>query len=294
MVEMKQDDNDWADVWWPAPAKLNLFLRVVGRRPDGYHELQTVFQLLAISDWLSFNSREDGEIKLNGNMDDVEANENLIVRAAKMLKAHATVDLGVNITIKKILPMGAGLGGGSSNAATTLVVLNELWQLGYSLQDLAKLGLSLGADVPVFVLGNTAWAEGVGEKIVPVALDESWYLVVNSGVHVSTKEIFSHNRLTRDCSPITIRDFHEGQLDNVCLPILRELSEEVDEMYQYYSTFTDVRLTGTGSSLFATCKTRKEALELSNKLPDGWTKWLVKGVNESPLHKALYRFVNQV
>ena len=294
MVEIMNGDNNWSDVWWPAPAKLNLFLRVIGQRPDGYHELQTVFQLLAISDWLSFNSRDDGEIKLHGNMDRVETSENLIIKAAKMLKVHASVDLGVNITIKKILPMGAGLGGGSSNAATTLVVLNELWQLGYSLQELAKLGLNLGADVPVFVLGKSAWAEGVGEKIVPVALDEHWYLVVNSGVHVSTKEIFSHNRLTRDCSPITIRDFHEGQLENVCLPILRKLSKDADKMYQYFSTFTDVRLTGTGSSLFATCETRADALELSNKLPDGWTKWLVKGVNESPLHKALNRFVNQV
>jgi len=294
MVEVMKNDTNWPDVWWPAPAKLNLFLRVVGRRPDGYHELQTVFQLLAISDWLNFNTREDGEIKLLGNMDGVSTSENLIVKAANLLKAHALADVGVDITIKKVLPMGAGLGGGSSNAATTLVVLNELWQLNYSLQDLAKLGLSLGADVPVFVLGNSAWAEGVGEKIVPVSLDESWYLVVNSGVHVSTKEIFSHNRLTRDCSPITIRDFQEGQLENVCLPILRELSEDVDKMYQCFSTFTDVQLTGTGSSLFAKCKTRVEALELSNKLPDNWTKWLVKGVNESPLHKALNGFVNQV
>ncbi|PCH83568.1 MAG: 4-(cytidine 5'-diphospho)-2-C-methyl-D-erythritol kinase [Piscirickettsiaceae bacterium] len=294
MVTLASSKASWPDLWWPAPAKLNLFLKVIGRRPDGYHQLQTVFQLLALSDWLNFTKRDDGEIRLEGNMSDIESSDNLIVRAAKLLQVSSSTSFGAEVVIKKVLPMGAGLGGGSSDAATTLVVLNELWQLHLSLDKLAEIGLSLGADVPVFVLGKSAWAEGVGEDISPMMLNERWYLVVNPGSHISTKEVFSHNRLTRDSSPITIRDFHEGQLDNDCLSVVRELDKNVDAMYQRFSIFTDVYLTGTGSSLFATCKTREDALKLSNKLPDNWTKWLVKGVNESPLHKALNRFVNQV
>jgi len=294
MVTLTSSKASWPDLWWPAPAKLNLFLKVIGRRPDGYHQLQTVFQLLALSDWLNFTKRDDGEIRLEGNMSDIESSDNLIVRAAKLLQVSSSTSFGAEVVIKKVLPMGAGLGGGSSDAATTLVVLNELWQLHLSLDKLAEIGLSLGADVPVFVLGKSAWAEGVGEDISPMMLNERWYLVVNPGSHISTKEVFSHNRLTRDSSPITIRDFHEGQLDNDCLSVVRELDKNVDAMYQRFSIFTDVYLTGTGSSLFATCKTREDALKLSNKLPDNWTKWLVRGVNESPLHKALNRFVNQV
>ena len=294
MAELEGSQADWAELWWPAPAKLNLFLKVIGRRSDGYHQLQTVFQLLAFSDWLNFVKRDDDRIVLLGNMNNIDAGDNLIVRAAKLLNAHTDMNNGVDITIKKVLPLGAGLGGGSSDAATVLVVLNELWGLGLSLEELAKIGLSLGADVPVFVLGNTAWAEGVGELITPITLEESWYLVVNPATHISTKEIFSHNRLTRDSSPITIRDFHEGQLENDCLPIVRELNKNVDSMFQHFSTFTEVYLTGTGSSLFATCKTRKEALDLSNKLPADWTKWLLRGVDQSPLHKALNQVVNQV
>ena len=294
MVALETSKASWANLWWPAPAKLNLFLKITGRRSDGYHQLQTVFQLLVLSDWLNFSKRDDGSIRLQGNMSNVESSENLIMRAAKLLQANASTEFGVDVVIKKVLPMGAGLGGGSSDAATTLVVLNELWQLNYSLDELAKMGLSLGADVPVFVLGKSAWAEGVGEEISPIVLDERWYLVVNPGSHVSTKEIFSHNRLTRDSSPITIRGFREGQLENDCLSVVRELDGKVDAMYQHFSMFTDVYLTGTGSSLFAVCETREDALKLLNKLPDDWAKWLVKGVNESPLHKALNRFVNQV
>lgn len=188
----------------PAPAKLNLFLHVTGRRADGYHNLQTLFQFLDFADTLDFTLREDNQILLHGELAGVSAEDNLITRAARLLQQHTGTSQGADIILHKRLPMGGGLGGGSSDAATTLVGLNHLWQTGISLQSLATLGLQLGADVPVFVLGRAAWAEGVGEELTPVELDEPWYLVVMPDCQVSTAEIFSDQRLTRDTQPIYI------------------------------------------------------------------------------------------
>ncbi|MGB1541279.1 MAG: 4-(cytidine 5'-diphospho)-2-C-methyl-D-erythritol kinase [Cycloclasticus sp.] len=293
MVDLGERMLDWKEHWWPAPAKLNLMLNIIGQRENGYHDLQTVFQLIAISDWLNFVPTDGNDIQLINHEVDVAPEDNLVVRAAQLLKDKSNTNLGVKIILKKILPMGAGLGGGSSDAATTLVVLNKMWKLDFSTEQLSAFGLSLGADVPVFVRGLSAWAEGLGEKITPMKLPETWYVIVNSGVHCSTKEVFTHNRLTRDNSPITIRDFLNGQENNSCLPVVRELSRELDEVYRQFAEFSNVYLTGTGSSLFAKCMNRQEAVSLSDKLPDSWSKWVVRGINESPLQKSLKQFFNR-
>ena len=294
MVDLSVDRDEWAEHWWPAPAKLNLMLNIVGQRADGYHELQTVFQLIAISDWLNFIPTNNGHISLSCSSADIATEDNLVVRAASLLKERSGSALGVDIILKKILPMGAGLGGGSSDAATTLVVLNDVWGLGYSVEQLIDLGLELGADVPIFVKGCSAWAEGVGEKMTSIKLPENWFVVVNSAHHCSTKEVFAHNSLTRDNSPITIRDFLDGHENNDCLPVVREMNQELDRQYRQFSDFSKVYLTGTGSSMFAKCNTRQEAVSLSDRLPDGWNKWIVKGINKSPLQKSLKQFFNRV
>ena len=294
MVDLSVDRDEWAEHWWPAPAKLNLMLNIVGQRADGYHELQTVFQLIAISDWLNFIPTDNGHISLSCSSADIATEDNLVVRAASLLKERSGSALGVDVILKKILPMGAGLGGGSSDAATTLVVLNDVWGLGYSVEQLIDLGLELGADVPIFVKGCSTWAEGVGEKMTSIKLPENWFVVVNSDHHCSTKEVFAHNSLTRDNSPITIRDFLDGQENNDCLPVVREMNQELDRQYRQFSDFSKVYLTGTGSSMFAKCNTRQEAVSLSDRLPDGWNKWIVKGINKSPLQKSLKQFFNRV
>lgn len=286
--------HQWADHWWPAPAKLNLMLNITGQRADGYHELQTVFQLVAMSDWLNFIPTTDGKVSLSCSANNIADPDNLVLRAANLLKERSGTAQGARIILKKILPMGSGLGGGSSDAATTLVVLNDVWALGYSEKELRDIGLELGADVPVFVLGRSAWAEGVGEKLEVIDLPEEWFVVVNSDYHCSTKEVFQHNSLTRDNSAITIRDFLNGQTKNDCLSVVRQMSQELDDVYRRFSGFSEVYLTGTGSSMFAKCCTREEAVSLSDRLPADWSKWVVKGVNESPLHKSLKQFSNQV
>ena len=290
MAQLTVDDAQWCDLWWPAPAKLNLMLNITGRRTDGYHQLQTVFQIIAISDWLNFSMLDRDDVELRCSSMKIAANENLVMRAALLLKQRSGTPKGTVITLKKILPQGAGLGGGSSDAATTLVVLNQLWELGLTTEELADIGLELGADVPVFVYGQSAWGEGVGERLTPISLPEQWFVVVNPACHSSTKEVFQHNRLTRDSSAITIRDFLDGQMKNDCLPVVLEINKECKEVYRQFSEFSEVFLTGTGSSMFAKCGTRAQAVLLSNQLPADWTKWIVKGVNESPLQMSLKQF----
>ncbi len=294
MADVSMNTNKWEDHWWPAPAKLNLVLNIIGRRDDGYHELQTMFQLVAMSDWLNFVPTTDGTINLSCSSNDIAITDNLVMRAGLLLKERSGTSLGSNIILKKILPMGSGLGGGSSDAATTLVVLNKVWGLGYSVNELLEIGLELGADVPIFVLGRSAWAEGVGEKLEPVDLPETWFVIVNSSYHCSTKEIFQHNCLTRDNEAITIRDFLDGQTKNDCFPVVRRLSKELDGIYRQFTGFSTVYLTGTGSSMFAKCSNRQEAVSLSDALPADWNKWVVKGVNESPLQKSLKQFSNRL
>lgn len=284
----------------PAPAKLNLFLHITGRRADGYHNLQTLFQLLDYGDTLRFEKLDQSTIELQADLPGVPAGNNLIERAARLLQTHCNCNLGARIHLEKRLPMGGGIGGGSSNAATTLLALNHLWDLRLSLDELATLGLRLGADVPVFVRGRSAWAEGVGEHLQPVSLADSNYLILVPPCHVSTVQIFSEEALTRDTSPITIAAFleggtpkenaygHGGQVvRNDCEPVVRRLYPAVAFALDWLSQFEPARLTGTGACVFARFAERADAEKLLPRLPAGYNGFVARGVNVSPVHSAL-------
>jgi 4-diphosphocytidyl-2-C-methyl-D-erythritol kinase len=274
----------------PAPAKLNLMLRVVGRKPDGYHLLQTVFQFLDHCDWITLRRRNDGYIALKNPLQGVPAESDLTVRAARLLRqGGGSVEQGVEIEIEKNLPMGGGLGGGSSDAATTLLGLNELWKLGLSIEALAQLGLQLGADVPVFIRGYAAWAEGVGEHLNPLPnLAEPWYVVVTPPCHVATGQVFSAPSLTRDNKPIKIADFLAGQQENHCLPIVVEMYPAVREALDDLGAYSEhPKLTGTGACVFAAFAEKAEADYAAHILANRWQVFVAKGLNISPLHKAL-------
>lgn len=271
----------------PAPAKLNLMLHITGRRPDGYHELQTIFQFLDYGDELSFALREDGEVRLQTEIADVPHDSNLIVKAARALKEQSGCTLGVDIWLKKILPMGGGIGGGSSDAATTLLGLNHLWKLGWDEDRLAALGLKLGADVPVFVRGFAAFAEGVGEILTPVTPVEPWYLVLVPQVSVSTAEIFSDPLLTRDTAPIKVRPVPKGNSRNDCLPVVARRYPDVRNALNLLGKFTEAKLTGTGSCVFGAFPNKAEADKVSALLTETLTGFVAKGSNISMLHRKL-------
>jgi 4-diphosphocytidyl-2-C-methyl-D-erythritol kinase len=275
---------------WPAPAKLNLFLHITGQREDGYHLLQTAFQFIDRCDQLEFELNDSGEVTLLTPIDGVNDKDNLIVRAAKLLMQQAGIQQGVAISLQKILPMGGGLGGGSSNAATTLVALNYLWDAGLSIQQLAQLGLQLGADVPVFIHGTAAWAEGVGEEITPISVDEPWFVVIVPDCHVSTAEIFSSSELTRDCKMITVSRFLSGEGVNVCEPVVRKHYPQVDEALLWLAQFAESKMTGTGACVFAKFDTELQAQHVVNQLPEGWQGFVAKGCNVSPLATKMDAF----
>lgn len=276
-----------------APAKLNLFLHVTGRRADGYHELQTLFQLLEYGDSMEFAHAEDGVLALHvpsvaGNTV-LPLDNNLILQAAHRLKSLCPQqDAGASITLYKRIPLGAGLGGGSSNAALTLLALNALWQLNLSVEQLCEIGVKLGADVPVFIRGRSAWAEGIGERLQPVELAESWYLVITPECAVSTAEIFSHEQLTRNSPAITIADFLAGRARNDCESVTRKLYAEVDAALNWLAQFTDARMTGTGSSIFASFPDKESADTILAKLPVHLSGFVAKGINslEQEFHAA--------
>lgn len=276
---MKVPDNDA----WPAPAKLNLLLRILGRRSDGYHELQTVFQFLDYGDWLWFRHRDDSVLTLQGELAGLPTQDNLVLRAARVLRGVAGVRLGVSIHLKKYLPVGGGLGGGSSDAATTLVALNQLWGLHLSVDSLADLGVRLGADVPVFVRGHAAWGEGIGERLVPISPPEPWYLVVCPACSVSTAEIFSAPELTRDSRPITIQDFLAGAGGNDCERVVVRRYPVVGEVLQWLSQFGESRLTGTGACAFVPFVEEEMARAAVAGIPDTWTYLVARGFNRSAL-----------
>jgi 4-diphosphocytidyl-2-C-methyl-D-erythritol kinase len=279
----------------PAPAKLNLMLRVVGRRPDGYHLLQTVFQFIDRCDWISLQAQDDGLISLANPLPGVPEAADLTVRAARLLReASGREGLGVRLAVEKNLPMGGGLGGGSSDAATVLLGLNALWRLGCSVDDLAALGLQLGADVPVFVRGYAAWAEGVGEHLEPLLdLPEPWYVVVVPPCHVATSAVFSAPGLTRDNKPIKIRDFLAGQQENHCLPVVSEMYPVVQEALAALGVHAEQpRLTGTGACVFAAFAAESDARAAASRLAGSWQCFVARGLNESPLHSTLARAVN--
>lgn len=268
---------------WPAPAKLNLFLKVVGRRADGFHELQTVFQLLDLCDLLSFTPTDDGRITRPAGLADVPEEADLAVRAARLLQAESGCRRGAEIRIDKRIPEGGGLGGGSSDAATTLVALNRLWDLGLPRADLARIGLRLGADVPVFVAGRSAWAEGVGERLVPVALPERWYAVVRPDCRVPTGEIFQSPELTRNSPPTTITGFLSAGGGNDCEPVVRGRYPQVAAALDWLGARAEARLTGTGSCVFAAAPDEAAAGRLLEGLPAAWQGFVARGLADSPL-----------
>jgi 4-diphosphocytidyl-2-C-methyl-D-erythritol kinase len=271
----------------PAPAKLNLWLHIIGRRADGYHELETVFQFLDYADHLTFAVREDGQVRLQTAINGVDHDSNLIVRAARQLQAQSGCTLGVDIWLDKILPMGGGIGGGSSDAATTLLGLNHLWQLGWDADRLAQLGLSLGADVPVFVHGHAAFAQGVGEQLTPVDPEQPWYVVLVPQVSVSTAEIFSHPQLTRDSLPLKMRPVPEGNSRNDCQPVVEQSYPEVRNALNLLGKYTEARLTGTGSCVFGAFPSKAEADKVLALLSETQTGFVAKGSNISMLHQQL-------
>ncbi len=275
---------------WPAPAKLNLFLHVTGRRRDGYHLLQTVFQFLDYGDRLRFRLRDDGRIERPGVVAGLPENQDITVRAARLLKDETGCPAGVDIHLDKRLPMGGGLGGGSSDAATTLVALDRLWETGLDEDDLAELGLRLGADVPVFVRGRAAWGEGVGEELTPVDLPEPWFLVVAPPVTVSTAEIFSDPALTRDTPRITIADFLSGRGRNDCEALVRARHPMVGQVLDWLARRgVDGRMTGTGACVFAAFPDRAAAEAMRELLPEVWPGFVARGCNVSPLLRLVRR-----
>jgi len=272
---------------WPAPAKLNLFLHVTGRRADGFHELQTLFQLIDLCDTLEIELREDGRIERPEGPADVPPESDLTVRAARALQAATGSELGASLRVSKRIPMGGGLGGGSSDAATVLLALNELWGCGLHLDQLARLGLPLGADVPVFVRGSSAWGEGVGENLEPVELPARWYVVLHPGVAVSTRDVFQSPELTRNSPVITIRDFFQSGGRNDCEPVVRARWAEVAQALDWLGRFAPARLTGTGSCIFAPCASAIDAERIVARVPDRWTGFVARGLNRSPVHERL-------
>jgi 4-diphosphocytidyl-2-C-methyl-D-erythritol kinase len=276
---------------WPAPAKLNLFLHILGRRADGYHELQTCFQFVDLCDDIHIAVRADGAIRRGRGADGVAVESDLCVRAARALQAATGCGLGADIDVVKRIPMGAGLGGGSSDAATCLVALNHLWGLDRSVEELAQLGLKLGADVPVFVHGRAAWAEGVGEKLVtfvaPDAPIEANYLIIKPNVFVSTAEVFSDPELTRNSPPITIHGFLASGGGNDCLAVVRRRYPAVAEAFDWLSSYGIARLTGTGACVFADVETVARGREIMRMLPPALEAFLVCGLNDSPLLERL-------
>ncbi|MEZ5534387.1 MAG: 4-(cytidine 5'-diphospho)-2-C-methyl-D-erythritol kinase [Thiolinea sp.] len=278
----------------PAPAKINHFLHITGRRADGYHLLQTLFQFLNYCDEITLTLREDGVISRSQGGEGIPEQDDLVVKAAKLLQTETACRLGADIKVLKRLPMGGGLGGGSSDAATTLLGLNLLWGLGLSEQSLAATGLRLGADVPVFIYGRAAWAEGVGEQLEFVGLDEKCYLVVHPGVHVSTAKIFASEGLTRDLRPITIATFLAGQTQNVFESVVRKAYPEVDNAFRWLSGFAVVKMTGSGACLFAEFDSEGQARQVLNKLPEQWSGFVALSDSISPLHKKLDNIVKTV
>ena len=280
-------DRSLTDSAWPAPAKLNLFLHITGRRPDGYHLLQTVFQFLDIHDDVIINPVPSGEISARHQYPGFSREDDLTLRAARLLQAETGCAAGADIKLIKNLPVGGGIGGGSSDAATVLMVLNHLWDTRLTTPEISHLGLQLGADVPVFVHGTACWAEGVGEQIETIDLPQPVYLLVYPKVHVSTGQIFSAPELTRNTTPIKIADFLAGDAGNDFEAVVRDQVPEVDEAMRWLQQYAPARLTGTGSCIFAEFETRQSAQEAADEASQDWQTWVTRGTNRSMLHEKL-------
>lgn len=272
----------------PAPAKLNLFLHITGRRSDGYHTLQTVFQLLDAHDDITLSLRDDGQLILNCDHPELANDQNLVLKAARLLQSTTGSHQGADINLTKRLPLGGGLGGGSSDAATALVGLNKLWQTGLNEDALAALGLALGADVPVFIRGKSAWAQGVGEVFLPMLLNDAYYLIIIPNCAVSTARIFADKELTRNTAPITMATFLAKGGHNDCEPVARRLHTQVDEALSWLTQHApNARMTGTGACVFAKFDSLTQAQHLLNDVPSTMRAFVARGVNESALHHAI-------
>lgn len=272
-------NQTWRKQTWPAPAKINLFLHIVGQRADGYHLLQTAFQFLTLADELTFSPADT--LQVEGDLSGVTMEQNLVYRAASTLKQHSTIAQGCHIAIKKYIPDGAGLGGGSSDAATTLLALNKYWQCHLSLQQLCEIGVKLGADIPVFIKGHAAWAEGIGEILTPISPPEPYYLVAVPDVKIATPEIFTDKSLTRD-SPL--RKMHTTFFEdcrNDCEPVARRRYPQVDNLLNWLNQFALARMTGTGSAIFAPFESKADALHAFDAKPDQCQAFVTKGKNLS-------------
>ena len=280
-------------VAWSAPAKLNLMLHVIGRRQDGYHELQTVFQLIDLCDRIEITVRTDGSISRPAGPAGVPEAEDLVVRAAKALQQESGTRLGAEISVKKRIPLGGGMGGGSSDAATTLLALNQMWKLGYTSEQIGTFGTTLGADVPIFVAGRSSWAEGIGEKLTPVSLgSESWYLVIFPGVSVPTATVFQAAELTRNSPPTTMRGFLETGGRNDCEAVVRARFPAVHEALDWLARYGAARLTGTGSCVFAKFRSASDGERVAAQVLDEWRAWVARGLDSSPLLEELARRSN--
>jgi 4-diphosphocytidyl-2-C-methyl-D-erythritol kinase len=272
---------------WPAPAKLNLFLHVLGRRADGYHELQTVYQLIDLTDTLTFRVSGDGEIRRLEGPAAVPAESDLAVRAARLLRAAAGIRQGAEIRLSKRIPIQGGLGGGSSDAATALVALNEIWGLRWPVERLSQIGRELGADLPLFIHGHSAWGEGVGERLTPLDLPARHYAIIYPGVGVSTAEVFQAPELTRNSPSLTIRGFLQAGGRNDCAPVASRRYPEVAAALAWLGRQGDARLTGTGSCVFAGFADRSQAEAALSDLPGGWSGFVARGLDRSPLQERL-------
>lgn len=277
----------------PAPAKLNLFLHIVGRRADGYHLLQSLFQLIDRCDTLDFFLRADGEIRRQNEVPGVAEQDDLVIRAARLLQSHAEVKVGVDIRLHKQLPMGGGLGGGSSDAATTLMALNRLWNCGLSRTALMELGLQLGADVPFFIFGKNAFVEGIGEVMQEVSCPEQWFVVLEPGVHIATPTIFSAKELTRDTKPVRIADFSKANkivwkndLQTVACVLHPPVQAAIDWLNQFKTDHKieadEARMTGSGSCVFIAVSTESDAKKMQANVPDAWNSWIAKTLQQHP------------
>ncbi|CCW32140.1 4-diphosphocytidyl-2-C-methyl-D-erythritol kinase [Xenorhabdus nematophila F1] len=276
---------------WPSPAKLNLFLYITGQRSDGYHELQTLFQFLDYGDEITITPRQDNQIHLLTPVAGIAHDDNLIVRAARLLQDYGKIhqigieNLGADIRINKCLPMGGGLGGGSSNAATVLLALNHHWQTGLSDDKLAQIGISLGADIPVFVKGHAAFAEGIGEKLQPASPEEKWFLVAHPGIEISTPTIFTDPELKRNSPIRALPALLQAPFANDCEPIARKRFRKVEQLLLWLLEYAPSRLTGTGACVFGEFESEASARKVLSQAPEWMQGFVARGVNISPLHK---------
>lgn len=271
-----------------SPAKLNLMLHITGQRDDGYHLLQTVFQFIDLNDEISFRVTDHGQIRRSATNSTVNEDDDLVIRAARLLQEMYSVKQGVDIALQKNIPMGGGLGGGSSDAATTLMALNRLWQLGLDNLQLREIGLQLGADIPIFIFGQNAWAQGVGEQLQALELPQKWYLVLHPQIFVSTGQIFSSKHLTRDCHPIKIRAFLEGQGSNVCEPVACQLYPEIQHALDWLNQFAAARMTGTGACIFAAFDSAEKANSVKSQIPEPWTGYVAQGLDRNPVTETCF------